>query len=127
VSRSKHAKPVRRREFIDRPRVSVLMVVLDLATLAITAGHVHGSVRFVLGLAFGLLVPGWSLIGWLKLRNAALEFAMTVGTSLALLTVVAQVLVTVHEWRLFSLQIVVCLVCLPSLVGQARGFRQSKN
>jgi uncharacterized membrane protein len=123
----KDARVVRRGKTFDRAKVSAFLILIDLAALALTVLRVHGSARFVVGLAFGLLIPGWSIIGWLRLNNAALEFALTVGTSLGLLTVVAQILVTAHEWHLFALQVAVCVICLPLLIGQALGLRQSKN
>ncbi len=103
-----------------RNTASALLLALDVLTLTLTLCGIHGSVRFVLGIAFGLFVPGWSVVVWLKLHNTALEFALTVATSLALLTVMAQLLVTVHEWRLYGLQVATCLVCLPPLVWQSR-------
>jgi hypothetical protein len=103
-----------------------VLLLVDLAALGVTVGGVHGSVRFILGVTLGLVVPGWSVVGWLKLDNAALEFALTVGTSLALLTLTAQILVTVHVWHLFGIQVATCLICLPSLAGQCRGLWQSK-
>jgi hypothetical protein len=105
----------------------MLLVVIDLITLGLTLAGVHGPVRFVLGVTLGLLVPGWSVVGLLKLNNAPLEFSLTVGSSLAMLMVAAQILITVHAWHLGGLEAVTCLVCLPSLLWQARSLRQSTH
>lgn len=125
--RSRHAKADRSRRSRSRALVSMVLLILDVVTLGVTLADIHGSPRFVLGVAFGLFVPGWSVVGWLHLRNAALEFSLTVATSLALLTVIAQVLVTVHAWHLFALQVATCAVCLPLLAWQARRLRQSRS
>ena len=100
--------------------MSFLLVAVDLLTLVVTLSGLHGPVRFLLGVTLGLFVPGWSVVGLLKLRNAALELALSVGGSLATLTAAAQILMTVHAWHLSGLEVAMCLVCLPSLVWQSR-------
>ena len=117
--------PVRPERFRNvRPAISTLLVVIDLITLCITLVNLHGPVRFVFGVATGLFVPGWSVVGLLKLKNAALEFSLTVGTSLSLLIVAAQILIMIHTWNLPALEVVTCLLCLPSLVRQSRVLRR---
>jgi hypothetical protein len=59
----------------------------------------------------------------MKLDNAPLEFGLTLAVSLSLLMVVAQILMTVNLWHLVALEEVTCVVCLPSLLFQARGRR----
>lgn len=127
VARARHAQVAPARRLAPRSWLSLLLILFDVATLVLTLGNVHGTSRFVLGLLFGLLVPGWCIIGWLKLNNPALEFSLTVATSLAMLTVVAQVLETIHEWHLFGLQVIACLACLPILTAEFLSFRQSRR
>jgi O-antigen/teichoic acid export membrane protein len=98
--------------------VSITLLVIDLATLVITLGNVHGPARFVLGLVLGAIIPGWSVIGLLRLGNPPLEFGLTVALSFTLLMFVAQILETAHAWHLTGLQEVTCLVCLPLLIWQ---------
>jgi uncharacterized membrane protein len=111
-------------EKIARQSVSRALVVVDLAVFVLTVVNQHGVARFVLGLTFFLVIPGWSVVGLLKLRNVPLEIGLTVASSLALLMTAAQVLMTIHVWRLAGLEMVTCLACLPSLVLQSR-FRHS--
>jgi uncharacterized membrane protein len=107
--------------------VSLLLLGVDLTVLDMTVGNVHGSVRLVLGLVLGCFVPGWSIVGLLKIGNAWLEICLTVAVSLALLMVVAQILMTMHAWHLVLLQEVTCEACLPSLIWQSRGRRRARR
>ena len=102
-----------------RVTISHLLLIVDVAVLVMAVGHLHGAVRLVAGLIFGVVTPGWSIVGLLKLGNAALEFSLTIAVSLALLMVLAQVLMTIHYWNLVVLQEVLCLLCLPSLIWQS--------
>lgn len=106
-----------------RRSASLALLVLDLATLVVTVAHLHDPVRFALGLAFGLLVPGWCVVGWIGLRNAALEFSLTMVASFTILTLAAQVLITVHQWHLFALQVVLTATCPVPLALLARRHR----
>ena len=101
-----------------RATVSMSLLVADLVVLIMTVENLHGPVRLVLGLILGLVVPGWSVVGLLRLANAALEVGLTVAVSLASCMVVAQVLLTVHAWHLVVFQEVTCVLCLPSLIWQ---------
>ncbi|MFI5036193.1 MAG: hypothetical protein ACHQFZ_08330 [Acidimicrobiales bacterium] len=108
-----------RQEQRVRAGLSGLLLGADLSNIALTMANVHGPARFVLGLALGLLVPGWSLIGLLKLGDVALEVSLAIATSLALLLIGAQVLVALGAWHLGGFEIGVCLACLPSLAWQS--------
>jgi hypothetical protein len=120
--------PTAWREWLDwevvvkRPRaaVSLVLLVVDLCALVLSVGNVHGPVRFVAGLILGLAVPGWSIVGFLRLASPGMEVALSVATSLALLLVAAQVLISVHEWHLVAFEDVVCLVCGAALYVQVR-------
>jgi hypothetical protein len=110
-----------------RQVVSLLLFVVDAVTLALTLAHVHGPIRFVAGLILGLAIPGWSVIGWAGLKNAALEVSLTMTTSLALIMITAQVLMTINLWHLEGFEIAACVVCLPSLFGLARFSRRRRG
>jgi hypothetical protein len=105
--------------FAPREIVSLLLVVVDLVTLAMTIANTHGPVRFVLGLILGLVIPGWSVVGLIKLRNAALEVGLSLAASLAMLTITAQVLMALNLWHPIALEEVICVLCLPSLLWQS--------
>jgi uncharacterized membrane protein len=117
----------RRRHRNTRSMASTVLVLVDLTALGATVADNHGPVRFIFGIILGLVVPGWSIVGLLKLGNAALEFSLSVGVSLALMMVTAQILITLNAWHLSGLEIATCLACLPSLLLQSRGFLQSNH
>jgi len=95
------------------------VLVIDLLLLTMVISDFRGPVRLLIGLAFGLFVPGWSLVGLLRLSSPVLEFAVTVAVSLSLLVVVAQIALTIHSWNLKDLQVFLSLVCIPPLAFQS--------
>ncbi|MGB7104737.1 MAG: hypothetical protein WBD82_09090 [Acidimicrobiales bacterium] len=104
--------------------ISQILLFVDVVTFVMTVTDVHGPLRYVLGLILGIVIPGWSIVGLIKLRNAALELSLTIATSLALVMVAAQILITVHLWHPIVLEEFTCLVCLPSLLRQSRRRRR---
>jgi uncharacterized membrane protein len=117
------AHAISRQQDRVRQNVALAACVLDLCALGLIAGQAHGPVRQVFGLACCLLVPGWAIVGPLRLHHAALEASLAVATSLASLLVVAQIAITFGIWHLTAIDVVVSLACLPSLVWQAAGRR----
>lgn len=101
-----------------RRAVSALLAVFDLVLIVLVAGGVTGRAREGLGLAFCLLVPGWSMVGLARIRDVILEISLAMATGLASLVVLAQFVITVRAWHLFGIQIVVCALCLASLLYQ---------
>jgi hypothetical protein len=106
------------REFASKVFVFVTLANIVLALLDVT-----GSVRFVLGLVLGLVIPGWSTVGLIHFRDTALEIALSMATSFAIVMVGAQVMITLHFWHLEAFEVFLCLACLPSLVYQAKWYR----
>jgi uncharacterized membrane protein len=104
----------------DRTRAlySAILLVVDLAVFVLALAGVDGSVRFTLGLAFAMLVPGWTVVGLMRLNRPALEVGLSIALSLSLLMIAAQFLLTVHAWHLVVLEEVSCAICLPSLNWQ---------
>ncbi|MHB1905298.1 MAG: hypothetical protein ACYCRG_00110 [Acidimicrobiales bacterium] len=107
-----------------RQWVSVALTAVSLAVVALGLAQVHGPVRFVVGLTFGLLVPGWAVVGWLRLAQPALELGLTLAASLTILMLSAQILITVHLWHLMGFGEVLGLVCVSSLSLQVRQHRR---
>jgi hypothetical protein len=99
---------------------SKLFVYIAVANIVLALLNVAGSVRFVLGLILGLAIPGWSVVGLIHLRDTALEIALSIAASIAIVMMGAQLLITVHWWHLEAFEIFLCLACLPSLVHQAK-------
>jgi uncharacterized membrane protein len=107
------------RQYRTRANLSALLVCADLAMAAMIAHHVHGTARALGGLAFCVVVPGWAIVGPLRLNRAPLELGLVVASGLCALTVVAQLAITFGEWRFTFLQLLVCGLCLPTLLWQS--------
>ena len=103
-----------------RLNFSRFLVFVDIASLLLALMDIHGALRFALGLIFGVTVPGWSIVGLLRLRNSALEIGLTMATSFSILLIGAQVLMTAHLWHLVGFEMLLSLACLPSLWIQSR-------
>jgi len=102
-----------------RPLTSKVFVFIALANIVLALLDVTGSIRFVLGLVLGLAIPGWSIVGLVQFRDTALEIALSLAASFAIVMVGAQLLITLHFWHLEAFEVFLCLVCLPSLMHQA--------
>lgn len=105
----------RRQERI-RANLSGLLVCFDLVVAAMVVANLDGPARVACGLAFCVVVPGWAIVGPLRLNRVPLELGLTVAASLCALMVVAQLAASVGGWHLKTLQLVVCGLCLPSLL-----------
>jgi len=136
LSRAPHLGPLQRftiaegdDDWRDEPRrggahsrrsFSRFLVFVDVLSLVLALMNIHGSLRFLFGLILGVAVPGWSIVGLLRLRNTALEIGLTLATSFSILLISAQILMTAHLWHLVGFEMLLCLVCLPSLWTQSR-------
>jgi hypothetical protein len=99
-----------------RAFLSRVLVAVDLANIVMTLIGAHGPIRFTFGLILGLFIPGWSVIGSLKLRNFALEFCLSMASSLAIILIAAQTMTLLNFWHLGAFEVFVCCVCLIPLV-----------
>ena len=100
-----------------RLAAGVALVVNALALFSAVA-DAHGAARLVLGLAMIVVIPGWSIVGLLRLKDPALEIGLSVAVSLALYTVAAQILMALNAWHLGGLQEAVGVCCVPLLMWQ---------
>jgi hypothetical protein len=95
-----------------------LALVVNALALFSAVADAHGAARLVLGLAMIVVVPGWSIVGLLRLKDPALEVGLSVAVSLALYTVAAQILMALNAWHLVGLQEAVGVLCVPLLMWQ---------
>jgi uncharacterized membrane protein len=107
--------------------ISATLLCVDGLLFALTVSHVLGPWRFVLGVVFALTTPGWSLVGLLHLRSSALEMGLSIASSLALIMICAQVMMTMRLWHPVALEEVMCVACVPSLILQSKGFQRVAN
>ena len=108
-----------RRQRRVRANLSTLLLFVDLFMASMVAVNLHGPVRVFGGLLFCLTVPGWSIVGPLRRNRAPRELALSMAAGLCALMVVAQLAVTLGFWHLTFFQLVVCVLCLPSLLWQS--------
>jgi uncharacterized membrane protein len=87
--------------------------------LGLTIGDAHGLLRLILGFVLSAAIPGWSVVGPLKLRNVAVELSLTIAVSLCLIMIAAQIMVTAHSWHPIALEEITCVACIPSLLWQS--------
>jgi hypothetical protein len=108
-----------RRQRRVRANLSTILVFADLFMAALVALNVSGALRVWAGLAFCAVVPGWAIVGLLRLNDAPLEIGLSMAAGLCALLVLAQLAITLGAWHLTALQLLVCALCLPSLLWQA--------
>jgi hypothetical protein len=110
-----------------RANLSAALVGADVVMAVLALANVHGPVRAVYGLAFCIVVPGWSIVGLLRLDNPPLEAGLTMAASFASFVVLAQLATSLGGWHLTFLQFFVCALCLPSLLFQATDLRPPRK
>jgi hypothetical protein len=105
----------------DRTRVIVTrsLLIVDVAAMLLDVFQVHGTLRFVVSLVFGLTVPGWSIVGFIHIRDVAWLVALCVATSLALETVLGEIILS-WWWHLQIFEVILTLICASLLVRQLR-------
>jgi len=99
-----------------RALVSAASLVLSAALTALVLAGVGGPARVVCGLLFVLFVPGWALVGQLRLRNAAAEFSLAMVVSLAVVMAAAQLMLALHLWRPLWVEPILAVAAAPLLV-----------
>jgi uncharacterized membrane protein len=109
-----------------RPFTSKVFVFVTLVNIVLALLDVTGGIRFVLGLVLGLAIPGWSIVGLIHFRDTALEIALSMAASLAIVMMGAQLMITVNLWHLEAFEVFLCLICLPSLLYQAEWLRPNE-
>jgi uncharacterized membrane protein len=97
--------------------VSALLGIVTASLLVMTVVGVHGPVRFTFGMLLGFVIPGWCLVGWLRLNDPFLEASLAIGLSLAIIMILAELMLSIHWWHLAVLEDILCGVCLVVLVG----------
>jgi archaellum biogenesis protein FlaJ (TadC family) len=109
------SRPVRR----VRRAVTETLLLVDVVTVIFSAVHLQGSLRFVVALIFGLVVPGWSVVGFLKIRDVALLISLSIATSLSVEMVLGEAMLA-WWWHLQIFELILGIVCASLLVLQLR-------
>lgn len=116
--RSGSARSAWQRSDRTRRRVLASVLVLDAVMLASVLAHLGGPLRETLGLLTVAVVPGTAIVGLMRLKDAVLEFALTLAIGPAALVLIAQLVSSLGVWHLFAVEVAVLVACAPSLCWQ---------
>ena len=96
---------------------ATLLLVDVISLVMVAAGHV-GPARVAVALTAILSVPGWAVVAHLDLRWPAAEVALTLATSLAVLLVVGQLMISLRAWHPSAAWLAVGGVSAALLIGR---------
>jgi hypothetical protein len=102
------------------------LLLVDVTSLGLVVFQVHGPFRFVVTMIFSLTVPGWSVVGFLKIRDVAWIVSLCVATSLALEMVLGEILLA-WWWHLQIFEMLLAGACAAMLVWQLRRDRRAMD
>ena|SRR5215208_1946659 len=110
-------------------RVSMLAAAAGACVLApaLMAADVDSPLRVAAALMLFALAPGAALVGLLAPRSAASEIALVLGVSLAVSTVAAQLMLSLHLWSPLAGACVLAAACLPPIVLQLLALRRERS
>jgi hypothetical protein len=94
---------------------------------ALMAADVDSPLRVAAALTLFALAPGAALAGVLAPRPAASEIVLLVGVSLAVSTVAAQLMLTLHLWSPLAGACVLAAACLPPIALQLMKLRRRRS
>lgn len=109
-----------------RDLVTLGAIALGVVTPVLVALGALPAVRGPFGVAFFLVVPGLALTSLLRLDDPVREMGLVFGVGLALLTLGAQVMVTVHAWNVVAATYVVAALSLVALVADVLPARRRR-
>lgn len=99
---------------MSRRALVVGAFAVQVSVLLAVAVGAPGPVRLVVGLAYVCAVPGFAVVGLLRLGEPATEAALSVVVSLMLCAAAAQLLVW---WGLYSLVATLAVLGAVSILG----------
>lgn len=103
-----------------RSRLSALLLFVDIVNLVLTFTGVDGPVRFITGLILGLVIPGWAIVGVLRIEDVPLLVGLTLAVSLAVLLIIAQIFLSIHFWHPVAMEEVISVLSAGLLLWQIR-------
>jgi uncharacterized membrane protein len=109
-----------------RRLITAIVLAVDVVALLLAVMQAHGSLRFVVSLAFGLLVPGWSVVGFLRIKDVALLVSLTIAVSLAIELIVGEIMLG-RWWHLQLAEMGLAAACAFLLVTLLRAQRRTSE
>jgi len=113
------SREVPRLERRIRTAVTRGLLLIDGVALVMDIAQLHGPIRFVVSLVFSVVVPGWSIVGFARIRDLAWLVALTMATSFALEIIIGEIVLS-SWWHLQILEVILAVVCGALLVEQLR-------
>jgi len=113
------SREVPRLERRIRTAVTRGLLLIDGVALVMDIAQLHGPIRFVVSLVFSVVVPGWSIVGFARIRDLAWLVALTIATSFALEIIIGEIVLS-SWWHLQILEVILAVVCGALLVEQLR-------
>src|ERR1700731_3043962 len=109
-----------------RRLITAIVLAVDVVALLLAVMQTHGSLRFVVSLAFGLSVPGWSVVGFLRIKDVALLVSLTIAVSLAIELIVGEIMLG-RWWHLQLAEMGLAAACAFLLVTLLRAQRRTSE
>ncbi|HEV7755662.1 MAG TPA: hypothetical protein VGO94_07355 [Mycobacteriales bacterium] len=101
------------------PRAPALVALVLAVVVGVgTAADVHYPGRLPATVLFAAVVPGWSVLAYLRLPDRALAAILSVVASVAVFVLIAQGMVLAHAWRPEVAVVVLAAGSGVLLVGQ---------
>ena len=94
------------------------LIALTAIGLADTTLNLQWAGRPFIALAFLMLVPGYAVVGHLRIDPLVAALSVAIALSIAIGTFVAQLMLWINVWSPRSAQIVLALVCVVLLAMQ---------
>jgi len=104
-----------------------ILLAIDLVLLLSTLIHLGGELRFLVGLVFTLVIPGWCLMSYVRVASPALAWSLVVGTSLAILLLASQLALSAHYWHPRAQTELLELLCALCLLDHLRRDRPARS
>ncbi|MGZ4691460.1 MAG: hypothetical protein ACXVKA_09695 [Acidimicrobiia bacterium] len=111
----------------DRRLVPLALVILTVVGLADTALNLQWPGRPFVALLFLLLVPGYAVVGHLRLDPLVAAVAVAIGLSIAIGTLAAQLMLWINVWSPGAAQLVLALPSILLLLMQGFDLRPGRT
>lgn len=105
---------------MNGPRlVPLALAIVTLVGLADSALNLQWGGRPFVALVFLLVVPGYAVVGHLRLEPFAAALAVAIGLSIAIGTLAAQLMLWINVWSPGAAQLLLALPSIALLAMQA--------
>jgi hypothetical protein len=111
----------------DRRLLPLALIAVTVVGLVDTALNLQWGGRPFVALAFLLLVPGFAVVGHLRLEPFVVALAVAAALSIAIGTLAAQLMLWINVWSPGAAQLVLALPSIVLLLMQAFDVRPGRR